>query len=94
LNANIKDRASCVERWLYNVCFNWRRAEHSMYPMYYSLTYMFINYNNYVANQNPIFLLEFDLTETNNATSFAWHIELCPDKLTLMVVWELAFVSK
>jgi hypothetical protein len=22
LNANIKDRASCVERWLYNVCFN------------------------------------------------------------------------
>jgi hypothetical protein len=43
---------------------------------------------------SPIFLLEFDLTETNNAASSAWHIELYPDKLTLMVVWELAFVSK
>ena len=41
-----------------------------------------------------MFLLEFDLTETNYAASFAWHIELSPDKLTLMVVWELAFVSK
>jgi hypothetical protein len=43
---------------------------------------------------SPIFLLEFDLTETNNAAISVWHIELWPDKLTLRVVWELAFVSK
>jgi hypothetical protein len=30
---------------------------------------------------SPIVLLEFDLTETNKAASFAWHIELCHDTI-------------
>jgi hypothetical protein len=43
---------------------------------------------------NAIFLLESDVTDIDNTAASASHLELCPDKCTVRVVWEHRLVSK
>jgi hypothetical protein len=69
---------------------------HCIISLAFNCIYGFISLNNSWLRDyfSPIFLLAVDLTNTNNAASSAWHLELCPEKLTRRVAWERQFVSK